>query len=74
MRSAWPSSDCASRLPAIWRRGASTGNLAALLSSVGFAGYAVCLRTDPHRDWSPVMPGYAVMMIVICGVVTADQR
>ena len=44
------------------------GNVAALLSSVGFAGYAVCLRTDPRRDWSPVMPGYAVMMIAICGV------
>ena len=47
-----------------------TGNISALMSSVGFAGYAVCLRTDPLRDWSPVMPGYAVMMIVLCGVIT----
>jgi DME family drug/metabolite transporter len=37
--------------------GSPAGNVAALMSSVGFAGYAVCLRTDPHRDWSPVMPG-----------------
>ena len=51
--------------------GSPTGNLAALASSAGFAGYAVCLRTNPHRDWSPVLPGYAVMMIAICGVVTA---
>ena len=51
--------------------GSPTGNAAALLSSVGFAGYAVCLRTDPRRDWSPVMPGYAVMMIVLCGAITA---
>jgi DME family drug/metabolite transporter len=51
--------------------GSLTGNVAALLSSVGFAGYAVCLRTDPRRDWSPVMPGYAVMMIGLCGVITA---
>ena len=45
------------------------GNVAALMSSVGFAGYAVCLRTNPRRDWSPVMPGYAVMMIVLCVVI-----
>lgn len=48
-----------------------SGNIAALMSSLGFAGYAICLRTQPRRDWSPVMPGYAVMMIAICGVVTA---
>lgn len=46
------------------------GNISALMSSVGFAGYAVCLRTEPLRDWSPVMPGYAVMMILLCGVIT----
>jgi len=50
--------------------GSLAGNIAALMSSVGFAGYAICLRTDPRRDWSPVMPGYAVMMIAICGAVT----
>jgi drug/metabolite transporter, DME family len=50
--------------------GNMVGNLAAVSSSVGFAGYTVCVRTDPNRDWSPVMPGYAVMMIVICSAVT----
>jgi drug/metabolite transporter (DMT)-like permease len=50
--------------------GDMVGNVAAVMSSVGFAGYTVCVRTDPHRDWSPVMPGYAVMMIAICSVVT----
>jgi drug/metabolite transporter, DME family len=49
--------------------GNMTGNISAVMSSVGFAGYTVCLRTDPHRDWSPVMPGYAVMMIVICSII-----
>jgi drug/metabolite transporter (DMT)-like permease len=47
-----------------------SGNVAALLSSVGFAGYAVCLRTDPGRDWSPVLPGYALVMIGLCAVIT----
>jgi drug/metabolite transporter, DME family len=47
-----------------------TGNIAALMSSVGFAGYAVCLRTDPQREWSPALPGFAVMMIVLCGAIT----
>jgi drug/metabolite transporter (DMT)-like permease len=51
--------------------GSPTGNIAALMSSVGFAVYAVCLRTEPRRDWSPVMPGYAVMMIALCSVITA---
>jgi drug/metabolite transporter (DMT)-like permease len=47
------------------------GNVAAMLSSVGFAGYAVCVRSNPLRDWSPVMSGYAVMMIALCSTVTA---
>ncbi len=51
--------------------GSPLGNMAALMSSVGFAGYAVCLRTNRRRDWSPVLPGYAVMMIALCAVVTA---
>lgn len=50
--------------------GNMVGNFAAVASSIGFAGYTVCVRRDPHRDWSPVMPGYAVMMIVLCGIVT----
>ena len=52
--------------------GNMTGNISAVMSSVGFAGYTVCLRTDPHRDWSPVMPGYAIMMIVICSIITVS--
>lgn len=50
--------------------GNMTGNVVALLSSVGFALYTVCLRTDATRDWSPVMPGYAILMIVVCVSVT----
>ena len=50
--------------------GTMVGNLAALSSAVGFAGYTVCVRSDRTRDWSPVLPGYAVMMIVVCGAVT----
>ena len=46
------------------------GNIAALLSSLGFAGYSVCVRSEPRRDWGPVMPGYALMAIVLCGAVT----
>jgi drug/metabolite transporter, DME family len=46
------------------------GNIGALLSAVGFAGYTVCVRTDRNRDWSPVLPGYAFFMILICSAVT----
>lgn len=46
------------------------GDLAALSAAVGFACYTAIVRSAPHRDWAPVLPGYALMMIVICGVVT----
>lgn len=46
------------------------GNLSALSSSFGFAAYTVVVRSNPKEDWSPVLPGYGVMMIVICGIVT----
>ena len=46
------------------------GNLSALMSSVGFATYTVCVRSDPSRDWSPVLPGYATLMILLCGGVS----
>ncbi len=46
------------------------GNIAALLAAVGFAGYTVVLRTESTRDWSPILPGYAVFMVAICGVIT----
>ena len=50
--------------------GTMTGNMSALLSAVGTAGYAVCIRSRPNADWTPVLPGYGVMMIVLCGLVT----
>lgn len=46
------------------------GNSSALLASVGFALYTVCLRTDQSRDWSPALPGYGLLMIVVCVAVT----
>ena len=53
--------------------GNMVGNIAALLSSVGFALYTTCVRTDPHRDWSLVLPGYGLMMVIICSAVTLAQ-
>jgi drug/metabolite transporter (DMT)-like permease len=50
--------------------GTLVGNLSALASAVGFAGYTVCVRSDRTKDWSPVLPGYGVMMIVVCAAVT----
>lgn len=49
--------------------GSMIGNLAALSSAIGFAGYTIAVRRDPTEDWSAVMPGYGVMMIVICATV-----
>jgi len=46
------------------------GNAAALLASVGFAIYTISVRSDPSGDWSPVLSGYAAMMIVLCSVIT----
>jgi drug/metabolite transporter, DME family len=50
--------------------GSMIGNMSALMAAVGFAGYTVCVRSDPQEDWSSVLPGYAVMMIVICVATT----
>lgn len=46
------------------------GNIAALTASVGFAIYTISVRSDPKADWSPVLPGYAAAMIVLCSVIT----
>jgi DME family drug/metabolite transporter len=46
------------------------GDLAALSSALGFAFYASIVRSAPERDWSPVLPGYSAIMIVICAAVT----
>jgi drug/metabolite transporter, DME family len=53
--------------------GNMVGNLAALSAALGFAGYTVCVRSDPDEDWSPVLPGYGVMMIAICGLVVVSH-
>lgn len=51
------------------------GNVAALLCSFGFAVYVICLRQDPHRDWSPAMPGYCSMLSVLCiAVIVANGQ
>jgi drug/metabolite transporter, DME family len=50
--------------------GNMVGNLSAISAAVGFAGYAVVVRSNPDEDWSPVLPGYGVLMIVICTAVT----
>ena len=46
------------------------GNVAALMASVGFAIYTISVRSNPTTDWSPVLPGYAAMMIVLCSIIT----
>lgn len=46
------------------------GDIAALSSAAGFAFYAAIVRSAPERDWTPVLPGYGAIMIVICGVIT----
>ena len=50
--------------------GSMIGNVSALVASVGFAIYTVCLRTDTDRDWSPVLPGYGLLMVIVCVTVT----
>jgi drug/metabolite transporter (DMT)-like permease len=47
-----------------------SGNISAVFSSFGFASYTVCIRARPAQDWSPVLPGYASMMIVIGSIVS----
>jgi len=54
--------------------GNMVGNAAALAASVGFAVYTICVRSDGSRDWSPVLPGYGLLMIVVCSAVTIAQR
>lgn len=46
------------------------GDLAAFSSSIGFALYATCVRTDVRRDWSPALAGYCLLMIVVCSIIT----
>ncbi len=46
------------------------GNAAALLACFGFALYTISVRSNQDRDWSPSMPGYAILMVVLCGAIT----
>jgi drug/metabolite transporter (DMT)-like permease len=49
------------------------GNASALLASVGFAIYTISVRSDPQRDWSPVLAGYSLLMIAVCSLVTIGR-
>ncbi len=50
--------------------GQLAGDLAAMLSSVGLAGYSICIRLAPGRDFSPSVSGYAVIATALCAMVT----
>jgi DME family drug/metabolite transporter len=49
------------------------GNLGALVSSLAFAFYSICVRLAPGRDFSPTLPGLALVSFVICTSVTLLQ-
>ncbi len=49
--------------------GNMVGNLAALSAAAGFALYTVCVRSDPHADWSPMLPASALLTVLVCGTV-----
>ena len=49
------------------------GNIAAMLAAFGFAGYAVCARSDPLIDWSPALPGSSLLMIPLVATVCLAQ-
>ncbi|MGA0894956.1 MAG: DMT family transporter [Ilumatobacteraceae bacterium] len=53
--------------------GSVIGNLAAFAASIGFAVYTVAIRTDTTKDWSAVLPGYGLLMIVVCSIVTVAK-
>ena len=50
--------------------GKLVGDIAALLSSLGFAGYTICVRLARGRALAALMPASALMSIAICGAVT----
>jgi DME family drug/metabolite transporter len=51
-------------------RGTLGGDLVALLSSLGFAIYSICVRLAPRRDFSPTLSAYALLSLLLCCVVT----
>jgi drug/metabolite transporter, DME family len=50
--------------------GSLAGDIAAMMSSVGFAGYAICVRLAPGRDFAPSLSGYALLATALCAAVT----
>jgi drug/metabolite transporter (DMT)-like permease len=50
--------------------GKLVGDIAALISSLGFAGYTICVRLSRGRDLSAMMPLSALMGIAVCVVAT----
>ena len=50
------------------------GNLAAVATAFGFAGYAVCVRSNPTADWSPALPGSSSMAIPLVALVCIANR
>jgi drug/metabolite transporter (DMT)-like permease len=53
--------------------GDPVGNVAALVSALGFAAYTVCVRTDTDEDWSAALPGYGSLLVVLCSVVVLAE-
>jgi drug/metabolite transporter, DME family len=49
------------------------GNIGALVSSVSFAFYSICVRLAPGRDFGPALPGLALVTFVVCLAVTLAQ-
>lgn len=49
------------------------GNLSALVSSLAFAFYSICVRMAPGKDFSPTLPGLALISFTICTAVTVLQ-
>ena len=56
-----------------WDFWGSIGQIFAIILAVvtlGFAIYTISVRSNPDADWSPVLPGYAAAMIVLCSIIT----
>jgi drug/metabolite transporter, DME family len=53
--------------------GKMIGDIAALASAIGFAGYAICTRLGPKLDWQIMLPCYALMTFPLCLAFTLLQ-
>lgn len=49
------------------------GNAGALASATFFALYSICVRLAPGKDFSPTLPGLALVTFVVCVAVTVAQ-